>query len=179
MTQNSTSLRTDGVSTPDNDRLRTVGQRVFWHTVSPLQPTSAYDSAAQLHSALSLYSCCHTWLMTTTRRVVPIITVEDIDTGRDHYVSVLGLSEVMNHGWIVTLADGSGRHQVSLMTKDPTASVNPSCSVEVDDVDAAYQSARGCGLEIVHELQDEAWQVRRFFFRDTSGNVINVLSHRQ
>ena len=115
--------------------------------------------------------------MITTKRVVPIITVDDIDAERDHCVAVLGLSEVMNHGWIVTLADDEGRHQVSLMTTDQTASVNPCVSVEVDDVDAAYEAARIRGLEIVHELQDETWQVRRFFFRDNSGNVINVLSH--
>lgn len=115
--------------------------------------------------------------MITTNRVVPVVTVDDLQAERDHYVSVLGLAEVMNHGWIVTLADGTGRHQISLMTKDLTASLNPSASVEVDDVDAAYAAARSHDLEIVHELQDEPWGVRRFFFRDASGNVVNVLSH--
>jgi catechol 2,3-dioxygenase-like lactoylglutathione lyase family enzyme len=33
------------------------------------------------------------------------------------------------------------------------------------------------GVEIVHPLSDEEWGVRRFFFRDPSGNVVNVLSH--
>ena len=84
----------------------------------------------------------------------------------------------MNHGWIVTLADESGDQQISLMTADQTASVNPSASIEVDDLDASYATALEQGLEIVHELQDEPWGVRRFFFRDSSGNVINVLSHR-
>ena len=116
--------------------------------------------------------------MTVVNRVVPIITVHDIDAVREHYTAVLGLVEVMNHGWIVTLADASGAHQISLMTKDRTARVNPHASIEVDDVDAAYASALGEDMEIVHELQDEPWGVRRFFFRDSSGNVINVLSHR-
>ena len=31
---------------------------------------------------------------------------------------------------------------------------------------------------IVHELSDEEWGVRRFFFQDTDGNVVNLLSHR-
>lgn len=115
--------------------------------------------------------------MPTTRRVVPVLTVHDIDAERDHYVDVLGLVEVMNHGWIVTLAEGAGGPQLSLMTRDQTAQVNPDASVEVDDVDAAYAVAVERGLEIVHELRDEPWGVRRFFFRDLSGNVINVLSH--
>ena len=32
-------------------------------------------------------------------------------------------------------------------------------------------------LQIVHPLSDEEWGVRRFFFADPSGNVVNVLSH--
>ena len=113
----------------------------------------------------------------TVGRVVPIITVSDIDAARDAYVATLGLNEVMNHGWIVTLADDEHRHQLSLLTKDATATVNPTVSIEVDDVDAAYEAAVDAGLTIVHPLSDEEWGVRRFFFADSSGNVVNVLSH--
>jgi catechol 2,3-dioxygenase-like lactoylglutathione lyase family enzyme len=113
----------------------------------------------------------------TVRRVMPILTVSDIEASRDAYERVLGLREVMNHGWIVTLADDEHRHQLSLMTRDATAPVNPSVSVEVDDVDAAFRAAVDAGLQIVHPLSDEEWGVRRFFFADQSGNVVNVLSH--
>jgi uncharacterized glyoxalase superfamily protein PhnB len=51
-------------------------------------------------------------------------------------------------------------------------------SIEVDDVDAAYEAAIAAGLQIVHPLSDEEWGVRRFFFADAAGNVVNVLSHR-
>jgi catechol 2,3-dioxygenase-like lactoylglutathione lyase family enzyme len=114
----------------------------------------------------------------TVRRVMPILTVPDLEAARDAYVRVLGLREVMNLGWVVTLADDELRHQVSLMTRDATAPVNPAVSVEVDDVDAAYRAAVDAGLQIVHPLSDEEWGVRRFFFADAAGNVINVLSHR-
>jgi catechol 2,3-dioxygenase-like lactoylglutathione lyase family enzyme len=113
----------------------------------------------------------------TVKRVMPILTVSDVEATRDAYVRILGLREVMNMGWIVTLADDDLRHQVSLMSKDATAPVNPQVSIEVDDVDAAYETAVAAGLKIVHPLSDEAWGVRRFFFADPSGNVINVLSH--
>ncbi|MET8120591.1 VOC family protein [Micromonospora sp. NPDC005189] len=33
------------------------------------------------------------------------------------------------------------------------------------------------GAEIVHELTEEPWGVRRFFVRDPDGHVINVLAH--
>jgi catechol 2,3-dioxygenase-like lactoylglutathione lyase family enzyme len=114
----------------------------------------------------------------TVLRVMPILTVPDPEAARDVYVRILGLREVMNLGWVVTLADDELRHQVSLMTRDATAPVNPSVSIEVDDVDAAYRSAVEAGLTIVHPLSDEEWGVRRFFFADPSGNVVNVLSHR-
>lgn len=113
----------------------------------------------------------------TVRRVVPNLTVTDLDSSRDVYVDALGLVEVMNHGWILTLADANRSHQISLTTRDLTAPVNPDVSVEVDDVDAAYAVAVSAGLRIVHPLTDEEWGVRRFFFEDPSGNVVNVLSH--
>lgn len=114
----------------------------------------------------------------TVHRVVPVITVADIASAAAGYTRTLGLTVVMDHGWIVTLAGADNQHQLSLMTKDRTAQVNPSVSVEVDDVDAAYESAVQAGLEIVHPLSDEQWGVRRFFFADASGSVVNVLSHR-
>jgi catechol 2,3-dioxygenase-like lactoylglutathione lyase family enzyme len=114
----------------------------------------------------------------TVRRVMPILTVADLDSARAAYVETLGLAEVMNHGWILTLADADHSHQISLMTKDLTAPVNPDVSVEVDDVDGAHAAAVAAGLTIVHPLTDEEWGVRRFFFEDPSGNVVNVLSHR-
>ncbi|MBJ7341059.1 VOC family protein [Mycolicibacterium sp.] len=114
----------------------------------------------------------------TVRRVVPNLTVADLDAARAAYVETLGLAEVMNHGWILTLADTDHNRQISFMTRDLTASVNPAVSVEVDDVDAAHDRAVSAGLRIVHPLTDEEWGVRRFFFEDPSGNVVNVLSHR-
>lgn len=115
----------------------------------------------------------------TVRRVVPVITVADIEPAKAAYLT-LGMREVMNHGWIVTLAgpEDGDRQQLSLLTRDLTAPVNPSVSIEVDDVDHAHQAAVEAGLRIVHPLSDEEWGVRRFFFEDSSGNVVNVLGHR-
>ena len=114
----------------------------------------------------------------TVQRIVPVLTVESVEAARDLYVSVLGLREVMNLGWIVTVADDAGR-QLSVIDHDQTAAVNPDVSIEVDDVDGAHAAAVRAGAEIVHTLRDEPWGVRRFFMRDGSGNVVNVLSHRE
>ncbi|MFC5181594.1 VOC family protein [Actinomadura harenae] len=115
----------------------------------------------------------------SVRRVVPNLHTESVEASREFY-GLLGLEEVMNLGWIMTVASPSvPTAQVSLYTGDDgTAPVPPDVSVEVDDVDAVYAAVRGSGAEIVHPLQDEEWGVRRFFVRDPDGRVINVLSHR-
>lgn len=109
-------------------------------------------------------------------RIVPDLTVADLTEAVRQHTEVLGLKVVMDHGWIVTLADEAG-HQMSLMTVDATAPVNPDVSVFVDDVNAAYDAAAASGVEIVYPLSEEEWGVRRFFYRDSAGRVINVGSH--
>ncbi|KEG38348.1 VOC family protein [Streptomyces griseorubens] len=112
------------------------------------------------------------------RRVVPNLHSEHPARNGEFY-GLLGFEEVMNHGWIMTLASPSNpTAQVSVMTEDATAPVHPDLSVEVDDVDAVYEAVRKNGAEIVHPLRDEEWGVRRFFVRDPDGRVVNVLSHR-
>ncbi|MFD5370579.1 VOC family protein [Streptomyces sp. NPDC127103] len=114
----------------------------------------------------------------TVRRAVPNLRTVSPGENRDFY-TLLGFEEVMDHGWIATLASPSApTAQISLMTHDLTAPVTPDLSVEVDDVDAAYAAVRASGAEIVHPLTDEPWGVRRFFTRDPDGRVVNVLSHR-
>ncbi|MEU7001661.1 VOC family protein [Nonomuraea sp. NPDC046570] len=114
----------------------------------------------------------------SVRRVVPNIPSAALEESAEFY-GLLGFEEVMNHGWIMTLASpATPAAQVSFMTGDKTAPVMPDLSVEVDDVDAAYAAMRESGAEILHPLQDEEWGVRRFFVRDPNGRVINVLGHR-
>lgn len=109
-------------------------------------------------------------------RIVPNLTVTDLPQAVREHTEILGLAVVMDHGWIVTLADAEG-HQLSLMTRDATAAVNPDISVFVNDVQAAYESAIAAAAEIVHPLTIEEWGVTRFFYRDSSGQVVNVGSH--
>ena len=112
-------------------------------------------------------------------RVVPNFPSDDPAAGRDFYADVLGLEVVMDLGWIVTYAaPGNPTAQISLMREDATAPMRPDVSIEVDDVDAAHAAAVRLGHEIVHPLTNESWGVRRFFVREPSGKVLNVLSHR-
>jgi len=109
-------------------------------------------------------------------RIAPILTVQDLPAAIAEHTSVLGLRVIMDMEWIVFLADDAGR-QLGLMTVDATAPVNPDVSVFVGDVDAAHAAATAAGVESVHPLSVEEWGVRRFFYRDSSGRVVNVGSH--
>ncbi|MGY1433758.1 VOC family protein [Streptomyces reniochalinae] len=112
------------------------------------------------------------------RRAMPDIRSEAMEESRDFY-GLLGFEEVMNLGWVMTLASPSNpTAQVTFMSHDESAPVVPDMSVEVDDVEAVYAAVCGSGAEIVHPLQDEEWGVRRFFVRDPNGRVVNVLGHR-
>jgi predicted enzyme related to lactoylglutathione lyase len=109
-------------------------------------------------------------------RVVPNLIVVDLRRAVAEHRAALGLDVLMDHGWIVTLGDAEG-HQLSLMTADASASVNPAVSIFVDDVTDVLKRVRAAGLEIVHPLTDEPWGVTRFFYRDSDGQVINVGMH--
>ncbi len=112
------------------------------------------------------------------KRVVPNFQAQDPSASREFYTEVLGLDVVMDLGWIVTFAapDNSAA-QISVISEDATASVHPDASIEVDDVDAVHAGAVRLGCEILHPLTDEPWGVRRFFVREPSGKVLNILSH--
>jgi len=113
------------------------------------------------------------------RRVVPNIATSKLPESRAFYADVLGLTEAMDLGWIVTMvAPGFSGVHVSLLEQDETASVQAQISIEVDDVDDVYDGALRRGVPIVYPLTDEPWGVRRFFMADPNGMILNILSHR-
>lgn len=88
----------------------------------------------------------------------------------------------MDLDWTGNLGPSDGNAvQLQLMTTDATAACNPAVSIgmaSATEVDAVHERVRAAALEIVHPLTDEPWGVRRFFFRDPDGNIINVVGHR-
>ena len=75
------------------------------------------------------------------RRVVPDFSSQRLPAAKDFYGDVLGLRPVMDHGWIITLADPERPGaQLNLITHEATGPVIPDASIEVDDV-------HGCDAE--------------------------------
>jgi uncharacterized glyoxalase superfamily protein PhnB len=113
------------------------------------------------------------------RRLVPDLATGDLAGTAGFYRNALGLDVVMETDWVVMLAvPGRGSLQLTLITEDATAPVNPHLSVEVEDLDAVWERVLDSGAEIVHPRTREPWGVERFFARDPGGNVVNVLCHR-
>ncbi|PDT84837.1 VOC family protein [Sinorhizobium sp. BJ1] len=115
----------------------------------------------------------------TVRRIVPNLQVSDPTSAHRFYADLLDLEIVMDHGWLVTFAakGSSSMPQVSFATEGGSGTPVPALSIEVDDVDEVYGRAKAAGAEIVYDITDEPWGVRRFFLRDPFGNIVNILSH--
>ncbi len=116
----------------------------------------------------------------TVKRVVTNVATTDVAETRDFYAELFDLTVVMDHGWIVTLAgEQAATVQVSIASEGGSGTPVPDLSIEVDDVDAVYERARGLGHDIPYALTDEAWGVRRFCVRDPTGKLLNVLAHAE
>lgn len=116
----------------------------------------------------------------TVLRIVANIASDAVPEVRRFYADLFGLETAMDLGWIVTLTSGeTALFQMSILSEGGSGAPVPDLSIEVDDVDGVYRRAREMGCEPVHELTDEPWGVRRFFVRDPTGKILNILSHRR
>jgi catechol 2,3-dioxygenase-like lactoylglutathione lyase family enzyme len=114
----------------------------------------------------------------TVRRIVANLAAVDPAAARAFYEGLLDLEVVMDHGWILTFASAaSAAPQLSVASEGGAGTPVPDLSIEVDDVDRIYRRAKAAGMEIIYEISDEPWGVRRFFVRDPFGKVLNILAH--
>ncbi|MBK5566001.1 VOC family protein [Ensifer sp. SSB1] len=115
----------------------------------------------------------------TVKRIVSNLYAPDPRAARAFYGDLLELDVVMDHGWILTFAaEGkAAMPQVSIASEGGNDTPVPVLSIEVDDVDRAYQRAKAAGVEIVYDITNEPWGVRRFYMRDPFGNIVNILAH--
>ena len=112
------------------------------------------------------------------RRIVPNLLMHESKAMSEFYRTVLGLELVMDMDWILTFCgDEPGKPQLSIAKHGGEGLPLPSASIEVDDVEEVYARANNAKSEIVRDLQDESWGVRRFLVRDPDGNLLNILQH--
>ncbi len=113
-------------------------------------------------------------------KIGPNLPTADASAAARWYAQVFDVEVLHDMGWIAFVGpDYEVRPELQLLQSDIAAPVDPVVSIGVNDVDAAYLAVVAAGGEIVYGISDEQWGVRRFFFRDPDGNVINVVNHRE
>lgn len=84
----------------------------------------------------------------------------------------------MDHGWIATYgSDHEMNVQISFASQGGSETPTPDLSIEVDDVDVAYQKMKEAGFPVEYGPAVEPCGVKRFYVRDPFGKLINILAH--
>ncbi len=114
----------------------------------------------------------------TVLRIVTNVASEKTSDAASFYRDLLELEPIMDLGWIVTYSSSETMAtQINIATEGGSGTPLPDISIEVDNVDAVYERAKLSKLEIVYDLTNEPWGVRRFYTRDPFGKLVNILQH--
>lgn len=115
------------------------------------------------------------------RRIVPNIYSDDLEASKSFYIDFLGMDMAMDLGWMITFASKENpMAQINIFkNKEGKELDNASIflSIELPDVDKMYERAKEFGHEVVYDIRNENWGVRRFFVKDPNGATINLLTH--
>ncbi|MBB2749481.1 UNVERIFIED_ORG: catechol 2,3-dioxygenase-like lactoylglutathione lyase family enzyme [Rhizobium aethiopicum] len=112
-------------------------------------------------------------------RIVANIEAPDITPARRFYQDILGLDVIMDHGWITTFGTERPMNvQLSIAREGGSGTPVPDLSIEVDDLDTAFEAMSAAGFPIEYGPADEPWGVRRFYVRDPLGKLVNILVHK-
>ncbi len=112
------------------------------------------------------------------KRLVANFATKDPAQARVFYRDILGLDLLMDHGWLQTYGSQAQMTvQISFACEGGSGTPVPDMSIEVDDLDVAYQRMKDAGFLIEYGPASEPWGVRRFYVRDPFGKLINILVH--
>ena len=114
--------------------------------------------------------------MAVTRIVANLHTEDPIALAR-FYASVFGLDLVHDMGWIAFLSrEATQKIELHTASEGGMGTELPVISIGVDDLDATEAAVRRAGAEVVYGPVTESRGLRRFFFRDPAGNLVNVVN---
>lgn len=112
------------------------------------------------------------------KRIVANIASPDPARAAVFYQDVLGFELLMDRGWIQTYGSQADMTvQLSVAAEGGSGTPVPDLSIEVDDVDTAFERMKAAGFAIAYGPVDEPWGVRRFYVRDPFGKLVNILAH--
>ncbi len=109
-------------------------------------------------------------------RIVANLHAQDPIALARFYKDVFGLDLPFDMGWIAFLSNESTQ-KIELHTASqggPDLEL-PVISIGVEDLDVTEAAVRSSGGQVVYGPATEEWGLRRFFFRDPAGNLVNVV----
>ena len=121
------------------------------------------------------YRVEYEWIMAVTRIVANLFSNDPIALAK-FYADVFGLEIPLDMGWISFLTNDSYQKiELHAASQGGSGTELPVISIGVDDLDATEAAVRQSGAEVVYGPVTEDWGLRRFYFRDPAGNLINVV----
>ena len=109
-------------------------------------------------------------------RIVANLSAPDPMGLAKFYQEVFDLDVPFEMGWIAFLSkDSTQKIELHTASEGGSGTDLPVISIGVDDLDTAEAAVRDAGAEVVYGPATEDWGLRRFFFRDPAGNLVNVV----
>ena len=109
-------------------------------------------------------------------RIVANLTAPDPMALAKFYEEVFELDPSFDMDWIAFLSkDTMQKIELHAASEGGSGTELPVISIGVDDLDATEVTVRAAGAEVVYGPATEDWGIRRFFFRDPAGNLVNVV----
>ena len=113
--------------------------------------------------------------MAVTRIIANLTAPDPIALAR-FYRQAFQLDLPFDMGWITFLSsDATQKIELHTASEGGNGTELPVISIGVDDLDATQAAVRAAGAEVVYGPVEESWGLRRFFFRDPAGNLVNVV----
>jgi predicted enzyme related to lactoylglutathione lyase len=111
-------------------------------------------------------------------RIVANLKAQDPFELAKFYKRAFDLDLPFDMGWIAFLSSVSTQ-KIELHTASEGGSGTelPAISIGVEDLEVTETAIRAAGGEVVYGPVTEHWGLRRFFFRDPTGNLVNVVDH--
>lgn len=120
-------------------------------------------------------------------RIVPNLSSAAFAASRDFYVEMFDLVVSVEHDdWYLQLMPESNTiinigfvkpdHESFAGRTAPAGTYGFVLTIQVDDVDEAYERAKRLGAEIAAEIRNEEYGQRHFLVVDPNGLLLNVMS---
>lgn len=115
--------------------------------------------------------------MAVTRIVANLTAPNPMELAK-FYEKVFDLDLSFDMGWIAFLT-GESTQKIELHTASQGGSNTelPVISIGVDNLEATEAAVLAAGAEVIYGPVTESWGLRRFFFRDPAGNLVNVVDN--